>query len=430
MVSKFVDALLRPKDSNLAFRKKLLEYLDDGVSLRHLRTVSRALHDLVDHHPGRLFRGLYVKAPLTEQQDVSTLEILMPFCHSLTITIEAEKKRNSVSGMSSASKGPSGELAAAKSKNSLASASWHKRRQSVNSTSTTRLTARASMHPSRLQPDQRSAQHTAKRRWLNVFSRCLQLQILTLRVHGDPAWPGRTDVEDAVIHIRTALEQSDVPNLREVRLTPVHAMGIIHLRWTALSAFGTLPSPESSPLIWERLEVLHLQLRNPLGTGKLSAAQELMFRKTLYEYLRSFTPTLRCLRFIWLDSEGPSPLTLHLEPGVEERQPLAWHTLEELWVGNVTYPNRAIRLASELAQKLGRLWTLRSTHRDSRVDVADPNAWVDILLGKDRSDPGTWADSASSIYSHSAHSSVYDPGRVSDTSRIVPFMLDLTDWRR
>ncbi|KAK4548907.1 hypothetical protein LTR36_008680 [Oleoguttula mirabilis] len=421
MISRLEDALLRSNKPNGAFREKLFEYLDDGATLRRLRAASRVLRDLVDHHPGRLFRNLYIKAPLTERQHLRSLDLILQFCQNLTITVEAEKHD---SGRSS--RRFSNERALPNHRKVLAKSSRYKWRQSSDSRTTHNLSARASVPPGQMPPGLQSSQHASRELWASIFSRCDDLQSLTLRIDGDPAWPGRTSVEDAIVDIRLALEDSEVGNLVEVRLTPVHAMGIIHLRWTGMSAFGSpMPALAPSPQVWARVETLDLQLKSPFATGKLLAAQQLMFKKIMYEYLRSFAPTLRSLRFVWLDGEGPSPLTLHLEEELENRLPLKWHKLEELWVGNVSYPHRAIRLASELAPKLERLATLRSTHRDSRMDLADPNAWVHVLLGKRQSDPSTWADTASSVYSQSARSS-YEPGGVSRTSRMVPCMLDLT----
>jgi len=274
------------------------------------------------------------------------------------------------------------------------------------------------------------------------------MQRLTLRIHGDPAWPGRTATEDTLVNIRSALEYASPPNLRELHLTPIHAMGIIHLRFTSLAAFG-LPPPRPaapSPIIWSHLHTLDLQITNPFAT--LTPPQTTMFTKLLHSYLHALAPTLQTLRFIWLgNATGPSPMTLHTEPGLENRRALTWPSLSELWLGRIANPHRAIQLAPALAPKLERFMTLRcgnSKHnKNERVETEYPNAWVEVLLAKRRtSEEGDVDDEVassrdgSSIYSRpSLRSSIlaYDRemlGGVSRTSRVVPFMLDLTNNRR
>ncbi|KAK5119465.1 hypothetical protein LTR85_007565 [Meristemomyces frigidus] len=420
MVSKFEHFLLRTSGPNSACRDRLFQYLDDGVTLRRLRAASYVLRDIVDHKPARLFRDLCLKAPLTDEH-LGSLEQILQFCQNLTITVEAEKRDSGRTSwkLSDAPVSP-------RMPNVLARSSRYKWRQSSDNRVTRNLSARASVPPGQLPSGLQNAQDAAQWRWMCIFSHCRELQRLTLRVNGDPAWPGRTTVEDEMVIIRNALELSEIPKLADLRLTPVHAMGIIHLRWNGVSAFGSRTSPIGlAPKVWSRIERLDLQLMSPFATGRLTGAQQVMFKKVLHDYLRNLAPTLASLRFVWLDGEGPSPLTTHLEDDLEIRAPLMWRELEELWVGNVTYPHRAIRLASELAPKLKRLATLRSTHPDSHMDLADENAWVHVLLGQRRSDPRNFADTASSVYSQSARST-YAPSVVSRTSRMVPFMLDLT----
>lgn len=229
-----------------------------------------------------------------------------------------------------------------------------------------------------------------------------------------------------------------MPSLHEVRFNPVHIMGIIHLRWNGQGAFGTIrrprpPSPLTNP-IWQNLQTLDLQLLNPfIPVSPVTPSQALMFWKLSYDYLRSFTPTLRILRLVWLDADGPSPMTLHLEDDlVGTREPLRWQALEELWVGNITFTNRTVQLADYLAPGLRKLMVLRSTYRNSRLDYAEGKAWMDRTPPKQSRDvmqlplAPVAADDASSIYSRSPDSSETDLGGVSRTSRDVLCMLDMT----
>ncbi|KAI7286451.1 hypothetical protein KC345_g1119 [Hortaea werneckii] len=149
-------------------------------------------------------------------------------------------------------------------------------------------------------------------------------------------------------------------------------MGIVHLRWSGLSAFGPVASFNKDLLIWQRLQLLDIQLQDPFADGKLSRAQELMFKKILYEYLRSFAPTLCRLYFLWLDGEGPSPLMLHTEAGLEDRRPLYWHKLQELRLGNITQAHESIELAGDYFPKLEKLQMLRPHAGPSEHNGIDP----------------------------------------------------------
>ncbi|GAB1733456.1 hypothetical protein NU195Hw_Modified_505t1 [Hortaea werneckii] len=170
-------------------------------------------------------------------------------------------------------------------------------------------------------------------------------------------------------------------------------MGIVHLRWSGLSAFGPVPSFNKDLLIWQRLQLLDVRLRNPFADGNLSRAQELMFKKILYDYLRSFAPTLCRLYFLWLDGEGPSPLMLHTEAGLEHRRPLYWHNLQELRLGNIAQAHESIELAGDHFPKLEKLQMLRPHAGPSEHNGTDP--WVDNLPCKTSSDPGKRSNNSS-----------------------------------
>ena len=225
-------------------------------------------------------------------------------------------------------------------------------------------------------------QFGAQALWVDILGLCQQLRGLTLRTHGDPAWPGRTEIEETLVNLRVALEVTAPPHLNSVRLLPIHVMGIIHLCWSTFGAFGSIPTNPN--IIWQNIRTLDIQVRNPFtASRKLSEPQQVMFMKILHDYLRSFATTLKCLRFVWLEDEGPSPVTLDLEPGLEgQREPTLWRALEEIWLGNIALPHRTIRLLPERTMGSVRLKTLRSTHRHPRASFEEAGAWIEVLLGK------------------------------------------------
>ncbi|EMC95996.1 hypothetical protein BAUCODRAFT_148834 [Baudoinia panamericana UAMH 10762] len=391
------------------FRETLFDLLDDGQSLLRLRAASRQMHHIIGHRPGRLFRRLYVKAPMNDEEDQLALERAAPFCHSLTITITStEMEKSLTTDLARGGRNNLLELVRGRNAQSRMTTSSYDA-ASIYST-VTGLTARMSVPPAQLSHSDQVAQELSRRQWLSIFSCFRQLQTLTFRIHGDPAWPGRNEVEDLLITIRAALEQTDLPHLTEVQLKPIHAMGIVHLRWTGLSAFGPpprLPTPTKPPIIWHRLTILDIHLRNPFTTSQLTPAQRLMFKKLLYDYLRAFTSTLQSLRFVWLDGEGPSPLTLHHEDGLaRSRLPLQWHVLETLWLGNITFPHSTIALASRMAPKLKGLWMLRSTcMNERRLNLDAHDMWVEVLSRNQTSAAAGLQDNTSSVSSQSARTS-------------------------
>jgi hypothetical protein len=178
----------------------------------------------------------------------------------------------------------------------------------------------------------------------------------------------------------------------------------VHLRWSGIGSIGTDLGSEPTYNLWRNLHTLDIQLRNPfLTTRNLSESQQAMFKKVLYDYLRSFAATLKCLRFVWMYDDGPSPITLDLEPELSgRRQPIVWSVLEEVCLGNITLPHRTMELLPERTSTPDvRVRMLRSIHRHSMAVFGNEDAWVEVLLnyaphGMNR---GRVNSQASSLYS-------------------------------
>ncbi|KAK1064202.1 hypothetical protein LTR33_012112 [Friedmanniomyces endolithicus] len=373
--SRFEYSLLQSERRKKDFRYRLFSYLDEST-LRRLRTVSPILRDMVDSRPDRLFQDLFVHAPLDEDQPNREFERVANFCHNLTITVKERSPPGSE---------PSQE---SRRLQTLSRNPWWLPPASVVESHAfyfSKPTGRISLPFGLLPATERTAQLLANKKWTSIFTRCRQLRHLTLRIHGDTSWPGRTSIETTLVTLRLALETSRPPNLHAISYTPIHARGLIHLRWSgALAPFGP-PAPPlpSNPTttIWQNLRTLTLHLLNPFHpTRTLTPPQTLLAKKALYAFLRSFTPTLHTLRFVYLDSEGPSPLTLHLEPGlIGAREPLRWRALRELWVGGIAALGRTLERVGEVAPGLKGLWVLRGTDRRARFRYEDAEAWVDYL---------------------------------------------------
>jgi hypothetical protein len=393
MVSTLEDLLLRYSNGRARLRQLLLEYLDN-CSLRKLRLVSRVLHNLIGMYPYRMYEHLHVSAPWCDHIDTRSLAAVAPFCRNLTVKVGYEKAHSELGSRRLLQRQrPNSEPYSVNEANLSTRERWRKvrkalaissRKSSPSSAALSfdQISATTQSTTSSKQPATSEMLRTSERHvWIIFLSRCERLQSITVSTNGKRGWPGKTHVEDVLIDFRVALEIVHLPHVRCVRFTPVHAMGIAHLRWSGFGAFGALAVKPSN--VWSDLHTLDMQLENPfLSKHGLSEPQQVMFRKIFYHYLLSFAETLKCLQFIWLGEDGPSPMTLDLEPGIEGcRQAIVWTALEEVSLGNILLPHRTIRLLPERIAKVGvRLKTLRSTFQHSPFKWDDDDAWVEVLL--------------------------------------------------
>ena len=426
MISRFED-ILAQTPSGCDIRETLLQWVD-SATLRCLRGVSHVCHNILNTHRAEfMFQKLYLNTPLPSFSDTTSLAHVSPLCQQLTIKV-GYVQRSSNSGVSNTMdlifSHEVKTVRQLRSKGSL----FRTRNQSTPirrsqaSLETIRASFETAASPIELFALDKNRQARMRQQWIKLLSRFERLETLTLRIDGDPAWPGYTDVEHMLVTLRIAIESTDLRHLRTSCLGPVHAMGIIHLRWLSMDAFGRATAAEAS--VWPRLHGLDIWIHNPFTTKCLSEAQATIFKKVLYEYLRGFAPTLRCLRFVWLDSDGPSPLTLHLDLDLQDRADIHWFKLEELWFGNITLPRMTAKLVREVAPNLTRLMTLRSTHRHASLNVNDSSAWMK-MTGFDEANHNDETDLASSIYSQSTRSEGSAcPGGHSRTSRDLRFYRD------
>jgi hypothetical protein len=406
----------------------LFRYLDDGQALRSVRATSTVLYHLVDRHPRRLFRQLYLQVPLQEGKSIGTLEVIAPLCHDLTVKVgglvlsQADQVPSTTSKLQEPSRKPS-----LWSRRKILPGLSKRRPSQLRKQTTvdTCGTTRASTPPIQLSVTDRKEQTETRQFWETLLSRFRQLQSLTFKIIGKTAWSGRSTTEDILVTLRIAVETAGLPQLHRFNLHPIHPMGIIHLRWDGFEAFSEASATAAN--MWMRIDALELRIHSPFAGDGTTATQQTMFKKILYSYLHSFAPSLRFLSLVWLGGEGPSPVALHQEPGLEGRSPIHWPKLEELYVGNISLPNQTIQLVGEHARLGTRIKLLRSTRRDSAVACSDSSAWIEILgpystpVRSQRS-----PETASSVYSQDEQSieSTWPEG-ISRSSQEMLFMLDL-----
>jgi hypothetical protein len=117
-----------------------------------------------------------------------------------------------------------------------------------------------------------------------------------------------------------------------VCLSPIHPMGIMHLRWAGAGAYGEACASKNP--VWSRLKVLKLDILSPYTKGRLTACQERLFEKILVDYLQSFSRTLVQLHLSWLGAAGPNPFVA--EDGHQAiKLTKSWSTLTDLQLNNV-----------------------------------------------------------------------------------------------
>ncbi|CAD0094894.1 unnamed protein product [Aureobasidium mustum] len=168
--------------------------------------------------------------------------------------------------------------------------------------------------------------------WCEVFRLLPNLETVHIACNGDPAWLGCTDIESALIMLRITLERVNPKHIHTVCLSPIHVMGIMHLRWAGAGAYGEACA--SRDPVWYRLKALKLRILSPYTEGRLSKSQTQLFEKIFADYLRSFSRTLTKLELSWLGEAGPNPFNVGQDH--QTMKPTnTWNRLEELRLINV-----------------------------------------------------------------------------------------------
>lgn len=231
---------------------------------------------------------------------------------------------------------------------------------------------------------------------------------MTIASNGDPGWSGFTSIEALLIILRISIERSRLRSLRHLRLSPVHAMGILHFRWAGGAAYGEAPA--SFNIIWQKLESLELQVLSPHG---LSRPQQYVFEKCLKDYLGSFKRTLKVLKFAWVDGDG-------FDPFAEDSFAKKWACLKEFW------------LVSGVAEESTRANIKRVAPELSFVRVLKPSTSFNERGTTDFENARCWAvvHAGGTAKQHPSESSSPEPRRSRSLERsdsdsmMVPFMLD------
>ncbi|KAG9677357.1 hypothetical protein KCU95_g11003, partial [Aureobasidium melanogenum] len=220
--------------------------------------------------------------------------------------------------------------------------------------------------------------------WCEIFRLLPQLGTVHIACNGDPAWPGCTDIESALIMLRITLERVNPKHIHTVCLSPIHAMGIMHLRWAGAGAYGEACA--STNPFWYRLKTLKLGILSPYAEGRLTKCQILLFEKIFTDYILSFSKTLTRLDLSWFGEAGPDPFNVG-----EDHQTMkltkAWNRLEELRLVNVTLNGSNLNI-TQLAPRIRKLTIAGGTANAG--DQVLRKHWQDQKPGGQDNDNASW----------------------------------------
>ncbi|KAH9841315.1 putative FMO family protein, partial [Teratosphaeria destructans] len=318
-------------------------------------------------------KDIYINAPIETPKTThqfAFLHAILPLCYNLTITFRQDHCKTVAQTTSRSS-----------SISTLRAIIRRLGRSGEEESKSREPPVRTSVLDKLLSLDKGEQRLLGRRRWVQVFEACRQLRRLTLRVDGDPNWSGCTEIESQLVQARCALEEACLPTTFELRLDPIHAMGLVHLRCSSFGAFGSPLALHQSPPVWHKLKNLEVLLQNPFVQDRLSGTQARQFQQLMYSYFRGFASTLQRLTFVYLGGEGPSPLTLHLQPELSYKAPLKWCELTELRLGNITFPHRTLGYLASMCPKLEAVKLLRAQYRYSVADIPeDEDMWLNVRV--------------------------------------------------
>ena len=143
--------------------------------------------------------------------------------------------------------------------------------------------------------------------WEGIFDLVPHVTELTISCPGVPPWSGYLAVEQSLVAIRQALESSSsLQAFTCFRLDPIHAIGLLHCRWSGAAAYGN--AAWTAGARWRKIKELDISLANPAGL--LTKDQQKIFVKVLHDYLGSFSHTIEDLSLRWIGRFGPNVLLL------------------------------------------------------------------------------------------------------------------------
>lgn len=131
-------------------------------------------------------------------------------------------------------------------------------------------------------------------------------------------------IDYVLISLRIALERAPLCHLRKLSLCHIHPAGIRNLRHTI--GYGCTPSASRR---WKQIEELEVTMDSWDFHGDKSSHDNL---RILRDFIRSFSPNLKKMSFIWNGENGPCPLFVSHGPK------LAYFNAQPKLFGETTSP--------------------------------------------------------------------------------------------
>ncbi|POS83531.1 hypothetical protein EPUL_004135 [Erysiphe pulchra] len=113
-------------------------------------------------------------------------------------------------------------------------------------------------------------------------------------------------IDYVLISLRIALERAPLYHLKKLSLCHIHPAGIRNLRHTI--GYGCTPSASRR---WKKIEELEVTMDSWDFHGDKSSHDHL---RILSDFIRSFSPNLKKMSFIWSGENGPCPFFIYSGP--------------------------------------------------------------------------------------------------------------------
>ncbi|KAJ9626952.1 hypothetical protein H2203_003409 [Taxawa tesnikishii (nom. ined.)] len=229
----------------------ILNFVRSTGDLLTLRSVSKTLHKLLEPQIPSLLHTLYVCTPPTGSTSIRDLEAVSQHCRHLVIKIGFAPSRSTHlfrrdSGLWSTETlrgAPSAEhlisTALSPHRNLLVDAHiggplagsphWPDPGDHQDNRDSRSL-------PTPPRPSEVDA--TLLEEWTRILTLLTNIDTLTIACNGDPGWVGFTPIEALLVVLRISIERVNPSSLRTLRLSPIHAMGVLHFRWHGGAAYG------------------------------------------------------------------------------------------------------------------------------------------------------------------------------------------------
>ena len=388
---------------------EILRKVEAVGDLLALRLVSSIVKRMVDWH-STVLNTTYIASPPQDVENIRGLARIAPYCQHIFIKIDGER-----------------DFPCTTMQNARPSCSDNVDRPTMDDTSwlnNDSLPPGLDIVGARPPVEGNGFDENLLERWLVVFSLYPSVSTLTItcKTNYEPASPCIHDIKSKLVTLRIAIERARFPRLVSLRLAPIPLLGIVYMRWGGGGAYAEANA--LSGRVWQGLRSLELQV---FTEQSIAPSQSSVIRRVTRDYVESFRYTLSCLKFAWIEEQGPNPMlictgdTHEPDPAITQ-----WSSLTTLWVSRCEIDYEGVQWTQERAPNLKEFWIAdehTSTGTDGLTHFDQQHAWSVVPLGESTMDTkaaspglGSQPESQTAPFSRSA---------VSSTSMMIPIVLDI-----